>query len=88
MPPCYEDAKIDDTKSTISDRLRDRHSSFVSALPVISVTKMNGDPTVLLADLNAKFQAGDVDGGMATLNRIKVRSTQVHHTSTLKHCFA
>jgi hypothetical protein len=41
---------------------------------------MSGDPNALLADLNAKVQSGDVEGGMATLSKIKVSlSTSRRH---------
>lgn len=33
---------------------------------------MSSEPNALLADLNAKVQSGDVDGGMETLSKIKV----------------
>ena len=49
----------------------DFHYFSYCRLPELSST-MTSDPNVLLAELNANLQVGDVDGGMITLSKIKV----------------
>jgi hypothetical protein len=46
---------------------------------------MSVDPNVLLADLHAKVQLGNVDGGMAVLSQIKV-SHPIHHHRESDNC--